>query len=148
MVIQALDGKEIDDAAVYPGLGVTRTIDDAGDPRMEDGTGAHRTRFQGDEQLATWQAIVPETARGIAQRGNFGMGGRIALADRTVEAPSDNFAGPDHDRADWHLAKAFRRKRQGNGLAHEEFVTESADGFLAYSHSIVHELFIQLIFKG
>jgi len=147
MVIQALDGEEIDDAAVYPGLGITRTIDDAGDPRMEDGPGAHRTRFQGDEQFATWQAIVAETARGIAQRGNFGMGGRIALADRTVEAPSDNFAGPDHDGTDRHLAKAFRRAGQGNGLAHEEFVAETGAGFLAYSHSIVHERFIELIFK-
>ena len=94
MVIQALDAEEIDDAAMYPGLGVARTIDDARDPRMEDGPGAHRTGFQGDEQLATWQAVIAETARGIAQRGNFGMGGRIALADRTVEAPSDNFVRP------------------------------------------------------
>jgi len=137
MVIQALDGEEIDDAAMYPGLGVTRTIDDARDPRMEDGPGAHRARLQGDEQLATRQAIVAEAACGIAQRGNFGMGSRIALADRAVEAPSDNLSGPDHDGADRHLPKAFCRARQGNGLAHEEFVAETGAGFLAYSHSIV-----------
>jgi len=137
MVIQALDGEEIDDAAVHPGLGVTRAIDDAGDPRMEDGSGAHGTRFEGHEQLATRQAIVAETARGITQRGNFGMGGRIALADRAVEAPSDNFSGPHHDGADRHFAKTFRGTGQGYGLAHEIFVAESGAGFLAYSHSIV-----------
>jgi len=137
MVIQALDGEEIDDAAVHPGLGIACTIDDARDPRMEDGAGAHRAGLQGHEQLATRQAIISEAARGIAQRGNFGMGGRIALADRAVEAPSDNFSGPHHDCADRHLAKTLRRAGQGYGLAHEKFVAESGAGFLVYSHSIV-----------
>ena len=136
-MIQAFDGEKIDDAAVYAGLGVTRAIHDARDPRMEDGTGAHRTGLEGHEQFATRQTIVAQGARGIAQRGNFGMSGRVAFADRAVEAPPDDFSGPHHDRADRDFAKTFRGACQGNGLAHEKFVAESGSGFLAYSHSIV-----------
>ena len=36
VMIQALDGEQVDDAAMHARLWIARAVDDAGDPRMQD----------------------------------------------------------------------------------------------------------------
>lgn len=68
MVIQALDGEEIDHAAMDAGLGISRTIDHPRNPRVQDGACTHRTRFKGDKEFAAGQPIIAKRACRIAQR--------------------------------------------------------------------------------
>jgi hypothetical protein len=50
------------------------------------------------------------------------MGRRIMVADRRIEATTNDDAIANHQRAHRNLPKAFGSKRQRNRLAHEEFV--------------------------
>lgn len=66
LVIEPLDGEEIDDAAMHAGFQVARTIDDARDARMQNGASAHGAGFQRHEKFAARQAVVVEIARRVA----------------------------------------------------------------------------------
>ena len=112
MVVEALDAEEIDNTAVDPGLGVAGTIDHARNPRMQNRPGTHRTGLERHEQFAPWQTVIAERARRIAQRGDLGVRGRVAFANRTVETASDDFSSHDHDSANRYLAQAFSRSGQ------------------------------------
>src|SRR6185369_3578377 len=115
-------------------LRIAGAIDDPADPGMHDGAGAHGAGLQRHEQFATGQTVIAEHAGRIAQGGDFGMRRRIALTDRRVEAAPDDDSVLYDDRADRHFAQAFGGTGLRYRLAHEEFVTQPADGFHAYFH--------------
>ena len=119
-MIQAFHAKQINHAAVYAGLGITRTVNDAADSRMHDGARTHGAGLQRDEQLATRQTVVAKHPRCVAQGGNFGMGRRIALANRRIEPTSDNGSVEDHDGGNRHLPATLGSARQlvNNPLQH------------------------------
>ena len=91
MVVQSLDGEQIDHAAMNAGLRVAGTVDHPGDARVKNGPGAHCAGLQCHEKFATREPVVPEIARGIAQRGNFRVGCGVTFANRAVEATADDF---------------------------------------------------------
>src|SRR5574343_732998 len=122
MMIQTLDPKQVDDAAMHPGLRVTRTINDTTDPRVHDRPGTHCTRLQGYEQFTARQAVVAQIARRIAQGCDFGMRGWVAFANRRIEASPDDDSITDHNGPHRNLTEAFSGARQRNRLAHEKFV--------------------------
>ena len=66
---------------------VGRTIDDTGDLRPANGTGTHRTGFDGDVER-TLRQVFP--AKGIGSSGDglhLGMGGDIAEGLRQIMGP-------------------------------------------------------------
>jgi hypothetical protein len=136
-MIQAFYTKQINNAAVHPGFWISRPINDTTDAGMHDRPGTHGARFKGYEQFAPRQAVIPQNSRRIAQGGNFGVRGRIALADWRIEATPDDLAIQHDNRTNRHFTEALGCAGQGYGLAHEEFVTDTGNGILDYSHSIV-----------
>jgi hypothetical protein len=89
-MVEPLNGKEVDDAAMDAGLGVAGAVDQASNARLQQCAGTHHARLEGHEQLAAGQAVVAQIARSIAQGGNFGVRRRIMVADRRIEATAND----------------------------------------------------------
>ena len=68
------------------------------------GSGAHSAGFECHPKVAAGQSVIAKERRRFAHRNNFGVGGGIVAAHRTVSASADNLAVFDHQRADRHLA--------------------------------------------
>lgn len=96
--------EHVDDTAARARFRVRRAIDDARNARMHDRARAHQARLQRHIELAARQPVILEFLRGGAQRGHFGMRGRIVPADRMIEARRDNFVAEDNHRAHRHFA--------------------------------------------
>lgn len=121
-MVQALDRKEINDAAMHPGFQVAGTIDQTGNARLQDGAATHRARLESHEQFAAGQTIVAQIARGVAQGGYLGVRCWIVVADRRIEATADDHAIPHDQRTHRHFAEALGSPRQRKSFAHEVFV--------------------------
>ena len=67
VVIQALLGKGIDDAAACACLRIACAKDDAGDARVHDRTRAHEAWLQRDIQIAAAEPVIPESSGGLAK---------------------------------------------------------------------------------
>ena len=82
MVIEARHREQIDHTAMNTGFVIACTIDNPCQPGMQNRAGAHGARLKRHKQFAPGQAVVFEITPGIAQRGDFGVCGRVTLADR------------------------------------------------------------------
>ena len=67
-------------------FGVVAAVDDAGDARLDDGTGAHAARFDRDVERRPCEAVVSNRARCFTQHHDFGVRRRVAVADRAIRA--------------------------------------------------------------
>ena len=127
-VVQARLGKQIEHRSSRAALRVGRAVDDAVQPRVQDGAGAHGTGLQRGDQRAAIQSVVAQGLRRRAQGEHFGVGRRVVGADRGVVAGGDHTAILEHDRAHRHLAQG------GGGLcllqrqAHGLFIAQRAFG--------------------
>ena len=119
MVIQQRLRKQINHTAASAGLRVFRAPDQACNPRVLDGTGAHRAGLQRHIQFATGQAIIADPQGCFAQCDDFGMRGWIVATDRLVAAACNHFAIEHHDRAHRHLAGRLGKYRLIEGALHE-----------------------------
>lgn len=126
VMIEPLHGKEIDYAAMDAGLWVSGPIHHPGNAGMDDGTGAHGAGLQCDKKLTARQAIVAQIAGGIPQGGDFGMGGRVALADGGIKPPANDFSVAHDNSPHRHFPQAAGGHGLGQGFAHEKFVGHGA----------------------
>ena len=104
-------------------LRIDSSKDDTSNPGVDNGPGAHHTRFQCAEQCQAGEPVVADPVGRLPQRHDFRVGGWIVRRDRMVEAPADHLTPAiDDDRADGDLAggKCFTRLKKG--LGHKLFV--------------------------
>jgi hypothetical protein len=87
-------------------LGVTGSIIDPVQPRMDNRARTHCAGLQRDPQLATCQPFLQERSGGGANRENFGMSGRIMIGARHVVRRGDHHTVLDDHRPDGHFACA------------------------------------------
>ena len=101
-------------------LGVVRTEDQAPDPRMADGAGAHGAGLQRHRQAKAGQPIIAQLRGGGAEREDLGMGGGIVRGDRLVRRDRDHLAGLriEHHRAHRSFAGGGGGLRRFEGDAH------------------------------
>ena len=90
-------------------FGIGRAVIEPPDARMGNCARAHRAGLQRYVEIAAVQPIRAERSCGIADCGDFGMGGRIVIGDRTVAAAPDNFASLHDDGTDGNFARIGRR---------------------------------------
>ena len=107
-MIQPVDGKQIDDAAMHAGFRVACAVHDPSNARMQNGPGTHGTGLQRDKKFAPRQPIIFQVTRGVAQGGNFSVRRRIVFTDGRVETTSNDLPLINDDSADRHLTEAFR----------------------------------------
>jgi hypothetical protein len=105
-----------------PGLGILGAIYQAPDTGVNYGSGAHGTRLNGHEQIATWQAMISDGCAGLAQSDYFGMSGWIGIREVAIEAAPNDFSFMDDDSAHRNFARVHGALSRSQGLLHEEFV--------------------------
>jgi len=84
--------------------------DKSRDTRQYDGPGAHRTRFFGDKQCATFQTPITERGGGLCQREHLGVRRGILEEFDLVVGARNDFGIADDDRADGHFAVVVCRR--------------------------------------
>ena len=89
---------------------------------MHDRARAHRARLKRDVELAAGKPVIAERAPRVAQRGDLGMGGRIARLDRRIAAAADDRAVANDDRADRDLAARARGTGERQRFAHQAVI--------------------------
>ncbi len=69
------------------GLGIGAAVDDERQPGLNDGAGAHRTRFQSDIEGAVFQPPGAKCRRRLGDGDHLGVSGRIEQPFALVVAP-------------------------------------------------------------
>jgi hypothetical protein len=106
-----------EDRTAGSGFGIGGGVDEAREARVEDGSGAHGTGFEGGVEGAVFEAVVSEDAAGFAKGDDLGVGGGIAVAEDPVLASTDNFVFVDDDCAYRDFAIGFGVVCFGDGSA-------------------------------
>ncbi len=111
--------KGIEHAARSAGARIPGAEHDAAHTRVHDGGRAHQAGLERDVQDRIVEAVAVQGTGCAAQRLDFGMGGRVAAADRPVCARPDDALIVYQHRADRHLAGRRRHARLRERSAHE-----------------------------
>lgn len=109
-------------------LGIPHTENDATDPTVDDGPGAHGTGLLGHIEVAVRETPVAHGFLGLAEGDHFRMGGGIAQCLHLVVRPGNDFSATDHDGPDRHLARLKGPLGLTKSLLHEEGVADETDG--------------------
>src|SRR6185369_16013531 len=64
------------------------------------------------------QPVVAQRSRGLAQRNDFSVGGRIAVCTRAIPGNRDEFVFADNTSADGHFAACLRLASGGQRVPH------------------------------
>jgi len=105
LVIQLGAGKKLEAGTEGAALRVVGGVDEAGNPRLNDGASTHSAGLEGDVEDGAGEAVVAEKARGFPNDDDFGVGGGVIIADSAIAGaredgivvdkygPNGNFAG-------------------------------------------------------
>ena len=121
-MVQAGVGTKVVQRAGGAGLGVARPEHQMRNTGVQNGTGAHRTRLQGDHQRRVFETPGTELGRRVAKGENLGMGGRVAGEFAFVVTACDELAVVHDDGTDRHVAVVERSERFGQRQDHRVFV--------------------------
>jgi hypothetical protein len=100
------------------GLWVVGTIDEAFDTGVDESTGAHGARFQGDKQVGIVEVPGAGSAGGLLEGQNFGVSGGIAASLPTVAGSPNDDPVANHDGPHRDLAQALGIERFSDRRAH------------------------------
>ena len=101
-----------------PPLRIGRSVDDAGDPGLDDCPRTHRAGFQGGVKSAVGQPPGSELLGGLGDREDFRMGGRIVQRLALIESFADDPSFVDDDRTDGDFLLLHGGLRLLEGTAH------------------------------
>ena len=87
--------------AGFGGIFNTKSIVDAIDACPVDCAEAHRAGLAGGVDFAASEFEVAELVAGVADGGDFAVGGGVVIAEDLVPAFADDFAIADDDRTEW-----------------------------------------------
>lgn len=104
------------------GFGIVRSINQPADTRMHHRARAHSTRLNCNKQVRTGQAMIANGGCRFPQGDEFGMGGRIAVANVAIEAAGNDLALTNNHRTDRDFIDFERALSGANSLIHPEFV--------------------------
>jgi hypothetical protein len=85
-------------------LGVGRAVIEPADAGERDRARAHGAGFEGDIEVAVDQPFGSDPVRRLPDRQYFGMGGRIAVAQRQVAGGGDDLVIPHNHASDRDFA--------------------------------------------
>ena len=84
LMIQFRAGKQLEAGTESAALGVVGGIDKARNARLDERTGAHGARLECDVQNGAGKAVVAKEARGFAKNDDFGVCGRVIIANGAI----------------------------------------------------------------
>jgi hypothetical protein len=85
-------------------FGIVGAVDQALDPGMHQGSGAHRARFNCSKQVALGQTMIPYGCSRFAEGYNFGVSGGIVVGDVAVPPAADDFVAAHYYCSDWNFS--------------------------------------------
>ena len=105
LVIELGTGEQFEAGAESAAFWVVGCIDQARDARLDDGSGAHGARFEGNVKSGFCETVVCKFFSGFPNDHDLGVRGRVAIADGAVAATRKNFPAVDKDGADGNFAR-------------------------------------------
>jgi hypothetical protein len=105
------------------GFEVVGAVHQTPNPRVYQGSGAHRARLNCSKQLAVAKAMVSDGCASLAKRNNLGVGGGVTVREIAVPPVRDNAALANHNCSDRHLAGFQRALGGAECFLHEKFVS-------------------------
>jgi hypothetical protein len=108
LMIQLGVGEQLEAGTESAAFGVVGGVDETGNPRLNDRTGAHGARFEGDVEDGASKAIVAEEARGFPKDDDFGVSGRVVIANSAIARACQGGIVVDENSADGDFADVSR----------------------------------------
>lgn len=108
LVVQLGAGEELEAGTKGAAFGVIGGVDEAGNARLDDRTGTHGAGLEGDVENGASKAMVAEEARGFPKDDDFGVRGRIVIANRAIARAHENGIVVDEYGADGDFAGVGR----------------------------------------
>ena len=97
-------GEDLEAGAEGAAFGVVGSVDDAGDARLDDGSGAHGAGFEGDVESGAGEPVIVDGLGHFTNGDDFGVGGGVVIADGAIAGAHEDGATVDHDCADGYFA--------------------------------------------
>ena len=104
------------------GFGIVRPINQALDPGMHQGAGAHGARFNCNKQLALSQTMVTNGSTRFTQRNNLGVRCRIRILDVPIPSLPHDISVAYDDGSNRNFPHFQRSLCTTKGLFHPQFV--------------------------
>ncbi|GEM_PF-8285 len=118
-VVETSFAQNIKHRAYGPCLFVPRAHDQARDASEQGRPGAHRARFEGDDERAVIQAPPAQMGGGFAKGNDFSVGHGVAVGLTAVISTPHDLARRIHDDcADGYICGGFRFSGLGQGQSH------------------------------
>ena len=119
MVQRSAISQQVPNRPCCTGLLIECSVDEACNPRPDDGTGTHRTGLEGHDKGGTVEPPPAGRLGGTAQRHELGMPERI-LIDFTsiVSAPDHRTSAVEDHRSDGNVVMLAGQARLGEGEFH------------------------------
>ena len=108
LVIQLGAGEQLKAGTEGTAFGVVGGVDEVGNPRLNDRTGAHGAGLEGNVEDGVGEAVVAEEARGFTEDDQFGVGGGVIIADGAIAGAREDDIVVDEHGADGDLAGGGR----------------------------------------
>src|SRR3954471_8928181 len=71
-------------------LGIGSSVDEPGKASLDERTGAHCARFDGDVELTLKQAMISDGSAGVPQSNDFGVGTRVFVCQVAIASARNN----------------------------------------------------------
>jgi len=84
VMVEARVGEDFEAGADGAAFGIVGAIDEARDPGLNDGAGAHAAELDGDVERGIRKAVVAKKAGGFSQSNDFGVGRGVAIANGAI----------------------------------------------------------------
>jgi hypothetical protein len=104
LVVEFGVGEDFEAGAEGAALGIVGSVDEAGNARLDKGSGTHRARFEGDVESCVREAVIAENTGSFADDHNFGVGSGIVVANSAVAGASEDSAFVNEERPDGDFA--------------------------------------------
>jgi len=104
LMVESRVGEHFKARADGAAFGIVGPVDETRDTRLDDGTRAHAAGLYCDVERGISETIVGKQAGGFAKNDNFGVAGRVTIADSAVARASKDLAVVDEHGADRYFA--------------------------------------------
>ena len=121
-MVQGGLGKQVQHAACSASFDIGCTKHHTVEACVQHGTAAHGTRLQRDIKRAAIQAVIAQSLSRVAQGLDFGVRGRIVVANGGIAPNTNDLPCLDNHCAHWHLTgqggqfRLFQRKLHPAGI--------------------------------
>ena len=112
-------GQDFEAGADGAPLGIVRAVDEARYTCLDHGASAHAAGLDGDVESCFGKAVVAKKASCLAKDYDFGVSGRVIVADGAVAGAREDFTVADEDRPDRDFPRFGGRTALLKGFLHE-----------------------------